>query len=428
MLPGQGQDNAVAFSLPARYLLTGAAALTLACTVLAFKPGLLLGSHLTPGALATVHLFTLGFATMVLLGAMHQLVPVLLITRLHSLLLGRISWWLLLAGSGAIISGFAAGYRTNLIIGGGIPVVGAVLIFLANMLLTAAAAGKRDAIGRALLASAAYLAATVSLGLLLAISRAIPALAGIFGGVLPLHLTAGLFGAFFLAIAAAGHRLLSMFVLAHGVSGARITALTWCVHAAALLLLLAALSRLPLQLPAFAFLAAAVVLFILDLRAILGRKLRKPELPIRQYLLAAAFLPAAGVLALAGRLPAAVWALLGGFITLAIAGMLVKIVSFLAWQHRYAGQAGKAPVPLLRDMTVSFLGQASLWGLGSGTTLITLTLIRQAPLLARAGTVLVAAGAWALLLHVLWIAFGPHRPRQAVPGTAETGVKQVSSA
>lgn len=324
-------------------------------------------------------------------------------------------------GAAGIIGGFALGYRTDLLIGGGILVVGAISTFLINMLLTAAAASNRDAVGRALFASASYLTATVLLGLLLALARVVPAFAPAFGRILPLHLVFGLFGAFFLAITAAGHRLLAMFLLAHGASTGRLTALTWCVHGAALLLVAGALSDLPLQTPAFLLLAAAAGLFLLDVRAIMQKKLRKPELPVRQYLFAAAFLPLAGVFALAGQLPAAVWALLGGFITLAISGMLVKIISFLAWQHRYAGLAGKEPVPLLRDMTVPALGQISTWGLTCGMLALSVSRAWPAYGLALAGAWLAAAGAWALTLHALWIAFGPHRPHQP---TAHASVLQ----
>jgi hypothetical protein len=166
---------------------------------------------------------------------------------------------------------------------------------------------------------------------------------------------------------------------------------------------------------------------MLDLRAILQKKLRKPELPVRQYLLAAAFLPLAGGLALAGMMPAAVSAVLGGFITLAIAGMLIKISSFLTWQHRYSGQAGKQPVPLLRDMTVPALGELSNRGLAGGMLLITLALVWRAPALAFSGALLASAGAWALTLHVLWITFGLHRPHQPA-ASRETAAQQAGEA
>jgi len=409
VITGLEQDNSVPFAVPARFLLTGSLALSLAWTSLALDPQLLLGSYAAPAALALVHTLTLGFATMILVGAMHQLVPVLLVTQLYSARLGTFSYLLLLGGTFGVIFGFATGYRVwLLILGGGLELFG-ILLFTYNLWRTARTATQRDAVSNAVLSAAVYLSFTVLLGLLIAMSRIVPGLARVLGYITPLHLSLGLFGAFFLAIAGAGHKLLAMFTLSHGVGQGRLRLISWLVHGALLLLLLNAIVGYPPRLLSLLLLGFAALLFGLDARTILSKRLRKRlEPPMLTYLFATIFLMLSAGLALFGQFPAAVVSLLGGFIPLAIAGMLVKISSFLAWQHRYAPRVGKASVPMLRDMTVNGLSYASLCGLGLGALGLTVSLLWSSLALATVSSLLAALGAWSLTLHVVWISFGQH--------------------
>lgn len=410
MFPTQ-TDNAVPFWVPARFLLTGALALLIVWTTLAFNPQLLLGSYAAPEVLALVHSLTLGFATMTLVGAMHQMIPVLLVTKLHAPRLGTLTYGLLLLGAGSVIAGFALGYQVTFLALGGSLILLGLLIFDYNLWRTVRAAQTRDAVGHAMLAAAGYLSLTVTLGLLIALSRLSPGLVAALGYITPLHLCLGLFGAFFLAIAGAGHKLLGMFVLTHGISQRRLRTTIWLVHAALLVLVIHSFSGLNLWPVAAGLLILAAVFFALDMRRILAKRMRRQlELPIRHFLLAPAFLAVAAVLAVLGYYPAAIFSLLGGFITLAIVGMLIKILSFLTWQYRYGARIGKEKIPMMRDMTLSRVGWL-FYGFALGALLIVSSLLWPVSLLAASGSLLMALAAWGLLLQMLWIIFAPHQPQ-----------------
>lgn len=75
--------------LPLRFVTTGLVSLFLGMTWLAFRPILLAGYHYSPEFVALTHLFALGWVTSIMMGAMYQLVPVALETRLHSERLAR---------------------------------------------------------------------------------------------------------------------------------------------------------------------------------------------------------------------------------------------------------------------------------------------------------------------------------------------------
>lgn len=416
MIPGLGGRNSLPFAIPARFLLTGALAFCLAWSALLFNPNLLLGSVREPAVLALVHTLTLGFATMILVGAMHQLVPVLLITNLHAPRWGNVTYGFLLAGALCVIFGFLAGYQLWLILlGGGLELLG-LLLFNLNLYLTNKTATQKGAVSHAVLAAAGYLSFTVLLGLLNAAARASPALGRLLGDITPLHLSVGLFAAFMLAIAGAGHKLLGMFTLSHHAKAWPLTALIYLIHAAVALLLLDALLHAGLWRAAGIFFAAAGGLYSYDTYALLkGRMRRRLETPLRGYLGGSLFLLLSLCLALAGAWSAAVFSVLAGFIPLAIAGMLVKVGSFLAWQHRYAAQVGKTAIPMVRDMTVVQLSALSQWGIGLGAFTITCCLLWPSQFLATLGSALATLGAWSLLLHLLWISFGKHPAKPKAP-------------
>lgn len=70
--------------LPLRFMLTGLLALLAGLGWLVVQPGLLTQYHYGPHVIAATHLFVLGFICTVVMGAMYQLVPVALETKLHS--------------------------------------------------------------------------------------------------------------------------------------------------------------------------------------------------------------------------------------------------------------------------------------------------------------------------------------------------------
>jgi hypothetical protein len=69
-------DQAPPISVPFRFFLTAPIFLVLAALVLLWRGPEVLDSRLSPAALAVTHLFTLGFMSMVMVGAMMQLLPV----------------------------------------------------------------------------------------------------------------------------------------------------------------------------------------------------------------------------------------------------------------------------------------------------------------------------------------------------------------
>ncbi len=81
--------NAPSVALPLSFILTGLAAFSLGVVWLVANPDILATYHYNQNVIAATHLFVLGWICSIVMGAMYQLVPVALETRLYSERLAR---------------------------------------------------------------------------------------------------------------------------------------------------------------------------------------------------------------------------------------------------------------------------------------------------------------------------------------------------
>lgn len=396
MMPRLGADGAPP-ALPIGTLIVGAAALLAGAVALLFNARVLVGPINSPSLVAFVHVFTLGFVGFVFAGTLQQLPAVMFVTKLAWPKLGYVSTPLLVLGSAAVVYGFATGFSPTWLQVGAAATSLAWLLLLVQLVATAARRWPKDAGSHALLLSVLFLTFTVIAGFTLAGARTSGSLARVVGYPVQLHLTLGLFGAFTLGIVGSGQKLLSMFALSKGGAQWRVRAAIYLITAALVAESIEAFARVALGPLPTLLLAGGALMQLLEVRAILKRRLRKKlEAPIQRYVMAHAFMPLAGLLILVGQPAAAAAAFLVGFIGMAVSGMLVKITSFLVWTAVFAsaktgGVSGGAP--LLRDLMRDELEPVTTWSLVGGTLALCAAFITREPALAyaTAGLLLVAA-------------------------------------
>ncbi len=330
-------NRVIPLRIPLGFVLLAEAFLLAALFLLALRPeALAIPRH--PLGLAVAHLFLLGLGVGVLLGAMHQLVPVVLETPLYRHELGYLVMFLWGLGVALLALGFAL--RPTLVpLGGGFALVG-LLLFGYAMLRTFLLAPRWNRVATALAWVVFYLALTPLLGLFQALS---PRLGLYDPERLAWHILAGFGGIFLLSIVGVGHKLVSMFTLTHGVDERVLGLFLWAANLG--LLGLALGERL-----GYLLLLSAYALALYDAHQILGRRAKRAlDIGVRHYLAGLGFLGLA-LLALPFRPAVAAFWFALGFVGLVVTGMLYKILPFLVWTHRYAGRAGKERVPLLKEM------------------------------------------------------------------------------
>lgn len=364
------------------------------------------------GALGVVHLFAIGWLCQMMLGSLIQFVPVL---TARPLVMPRLALpALILCSLGALMlaGGFAAleGWPVGFLLAAGPVLLGLgfalAALMLGGTLLAARAWRVQD--GAALLLSLLALVVLwgTGAGMASALGGAAWA-AGLLPDGLALHVLLG--AGFWLTLAAMGvsYRLFPMFLIApDGGSPLRRAALV--AAALALALLLAALGILPAEgdpravaLACAAACAVAVAFHLAEIRRIWrSRRVPAPEVNMQWSRASLAFLALAALLAVPALAlggpwaEAAVFAALAGWLSTLTLAQMNKITSFLTWIQVFAPLIGRAPVPMVHDLTDARATARALavWVAGAGGG--TLALAAQMPGLFR-------VSALALLLSAL---------------------------
>jgi hypothetical protein len=181
----------------------------------------------------------------------------------------------------------------------------------------------------------------------------------------------------------------------------------WVLNAGVLGLFWALLGAGRWALPFAVMIAAAVGLFLWEMREIL-RTRRRPRLDwgLRHALSASAYLAILTLLGLwlaSGLMPGeevgarlafgyGALALLG-WVSVMIIGMTYKIIPFLVWHHRYSDHVGLRPVPTATEFLGDWLPRIGFWLLHAGIATTVAGLILESVLAIRAGTIVLAMAA-----------------------------------
>lgn len=324
-----------------------------------------------PLTLTAVHLLTIGWITILMLGALHQFLPVI---TAQSIVAGRsalISLIAIVVGLGGMEAGFLA-------LGGVLPIhclvalpIGGTLV-LGGFIMAAVALSKILWRTRPLPFSAQFVAVglgflliTAVMGIVMGLAFAYPELVPwpeVHAAGLRLHLLAGLVGWFTLTSIGVSYRLLTMFTLApeeRGPLGAAVLLLSAGGTMAAWLIGLA--NALGLVIPgetaALGAAATGIALYFTDMvRLYRARRRRKLELNTLMALppLLAFAVCLAGVLQIAGGadklLGPVGYLFIFGWLSGLGLSQLYKIVPFLTWLQRFGHVLGKQEVPRVQDL------------------------------------------------------------------------------
>ncbi|HSJ05942.1 MAG TPA: hypothetical protein VK936_04520 [Longimicrobiales bacterium] len=350
-MPAIGAGTPAPFGLTAAHFAAALAFLVVgAAGVVWVAPDLAAGHYLMPRVAAVTHLFTLGWITTSIMGALYQLFPVVLGTGIPSFRAGYAALALYAPGLVLLAAGLAAGVAA-LLLTGAVLLAAGLLVFLANAGTGLVRALNRDATWWTLAAAFVFLFVTVALGASLAGNLRWSFLGANRLVAVAVHMHVALGGWVLLVIVGVARRLLPMFLLSHGADSrpGRAAALLIGAGAGTLTLFHHGPDRM-ISVVAPVLLAAGTAAFVVQ-AALYVRHANRPRLDpgLRLAMGGIGLLVAALVLGCAGaatrfgstRLTAAYGvALVVGAFTAFVAGHYYKILPFLVWNHRFAGLVG----------------------------------------------------------------------------------------
>jgi hypothetical protein len=403
-----GGDRAPSVGLPLRYLVAAAVAFVLAALGVAWLAPELAGHYYHPRVFALAHTVSLGWITLTILGSSYQLVPIVLGRPLWSERLARWQFVVLVIGLvGLIAHFFIAEWR-------GLAWAAAMVALAAaahgvNIAMTVRGLAEWSFTARLVTLGHVGLALTAASGLALGIDKAWKFLPGGTLANLHAHVHLALLGWVLPMVIGVAARVYPMFLLAPPPGGFPASVQLWGLALGVPVIAVGLASEVTMLARLGALAVAAVVAAHLWWIAAFVRRRKRPQLdwPLRLALTGAAFAVPATLVGLglafdllAGPRVATSYVVLvfGGWASLTIAGMMLKIVPFLVWYRAYGGRVGRAPVPTLADLGCRYAEAAAYTLLTAGFIALPLAIGVGEALVIRVAGVITAAGAIAFAL------------------------------
>ncbi len=345
--------------LPFSFILYGLVALVLSQVILFISnDALVAGQFRIPDIWMGAHFLLLGWAVMIVMGAMYQLVPVAFLTPIWNETFGFIQFGVTAVGITAF--SILLGFKPDSAIYGGMLAILGVLMFLFQMLKTILSQQTKNTMTYFVVGALVSFFITIGFGFLLAWNLAYGGIAS-HNTILYSHIVMGVAGWFTLLIFGFSYKLVPMFSLSHGFS-MKFAKPAFFSYIAGLLVLISGFWLVAsfIQTIGWLVLLVGFSLFVLDIKEILTKRLKKKlDKPFTFALLAIAnglvIHVLAFLLSLFNNANAKLWSWLiflyvMTWIIFSILGYLNKIVPFLWWTHKYSDKVGKTKVPMLKEM------------------------------------------------------------------------------
>ena len=342
------------------FYATGAVMFFVLCVLMVFSPQSFTQHYFTPHLLTMVHVAALGWGTMIIFGAAHQLLPVICEQDLYSEKMASLVWYTLTLGMILLTTNFWNLTVGWVMIAGGSLIVISATVYLVNVLKTSRIEKKYSIQKLFLASSAIWLLFTVIVGLLLAINLKFPFFQQSHLEILKLHAHAGFGGWFLQLITGVSTKLVPMFLLG---KSSKDYLLKWAFifQNVGLILFLAdgyfigVSSRVLIY---TAIVLIGIIFWLLYLYDTFKNRLRKRV----ELLMKHAFLSFLALVLSIVLLPAVYfssgyrWTMLYGtllfmgWINSIILGKTFKTLPFIIWNDHYKNLSGKVKVPLPKDL------------------------------------------------------------------------------
>ncbi|MDP3468138.1 MAG: cytochrome C oxidase subunit I [Daejeonella sp.] len=211
--PGSGLQQTTSYKVVLPFYVFAAVSFLISCTLLLLNTDIFHQHYFQPQTLAITHLMALGWGTMIILGASHQLLPVLIEGKLDSFLLALLSFIFAAVGIPLLVTGFYL-FNTGLILQSGAVLINASVICYFLNVITSIGESKKYNIHAFFIATASlWLFTTTFFGLLLVFNFSRSWLPENSIEYLSIHAHMGIAGWFLLVIIGVASRLIPMFLI-----------------------------------------------------------------------------------------------------------------------------------------------------------------------------------------------------------------------
>ncbi len=365
LTPDSGLAKNTSYKVVLPFYIYGALSLIVATVLLFFSSSAFLQHYFHPETLAITHIMALGWGTMIILGASHQLVPVLIEGKLFSDALAYLSFILAAIGIPLLVVSFYIFNFSWVAQTGAILINASILLFLVNIAVSMAKSKKENVHAVFVFTATLWLMITIIVGLFLVYNFTYNILSKDSLAYLPLHAHLGIIGWFLLLVMGVGSRLIPLFLISkyHNIK------LLWWIYGLinfALISFIIIFLYININL-LYLFPLAAIFVSILmfgyfcfkayqdRLRKKVDDQLKISLFSILMMLLPVIFLLIIIVLLLFSSdnvklILSYGFCIFFGWITAIIFGMTFKTLPFILWNKTYHNKAGLGKTPNPREL------------------------------------------------------------------------------
>jgi hypothetical protein len=368
-------------------------------------------NYLDASVLSWVHLFLLGFAMMVIFGAMAQLIPVVLEVGHWAVELFYIIWPLLLIGTLLMVFGFY--FNTSFIPYGGTFVLISIGIFTLNVFITLKKVETFSLVVKTVIISNTFLLLGLIFGILMALTFAGTASFDV-SVLLSAHVYLIVGGYIGVTIIGLSLVLLPMFGLSHNFTQKPIIVSVYMLTAGICIVTLSSIFNLEI-IKYIGYVLSIIAFFTYFYQIVLiynTRARKENDIWVKSMFFSYGSLIISLLLGFVYLLNpndaliiSSGWLFFTGFIGFIITGHLYKIVPFLVWFERFSPLVGKKKVPMLADMVPTKSATYQLVFTGVGISICTIGLLFSHDTIFKIGASFLVIGA-VYLTHGLFYMTG----------------------
>jgi len=347
------------------FYVYAALAFLVGCILLFTSSGAFTQHYFHPHTIAITHIMALGWGTMMVLGAGHQLLPVVIEGKLYSDTLAWLSFVFAAVGIPLLVFAF---YHFNM--GwpaqyGGILVNIAIVCYLVNVAASMMKSSNENVHAVFVFTATLWLLLTTTLGLVLVYNFTYTFLPKDSLQYFSLHAHLGIGGWFLLMVVGVGTRLLPMFLISKYTNPRRLWLMYGLINAALILFIITHVYLQQKNAYLFAVISvlSGFILFAIYLCTAYRQRIRKQLdeqmkvsfLSVLIMVVPLMILVITMVMMLMGQqLPRLVlvygFTIFLGWITAIIFGMTFKTLPFIVWNKVYQSKAGLAKTPHPKDL------------------------------------------------------------------------------
>ena len=359
-------NNAPDSSVVRPHFIFGSLSLLVLSVMIVLADTTLLESYFNNKIVAITHMAVLGWATMIVFGALYQLVPVVFETSLFSEKLAKFTFWLSGFSVLFLTYSFWIGAYDSLLVYAAILMFFSLLLFVVNLILTYKDSKLKNISSKFVITAVVWLAITELIGTLIAINFKYNFFSEVHLHYLKIHATIGLIGWFLLLIIGVSSILIPMFLVSHQLNNKKLSFAFYFINFGILSLSINWFFINLKTLDLFLWLSIIIgILFYISfvyeaykkrIRKILDIGMKHTMISISSIalpiiislIIMIGFNFEYSILLRATTLYG--FTIIFGLITTLILGQTYKTLPFVVWLDKYTGLVGKTKTPMPREL------------------------------------------------------------------------------